>query len=141
MGLGFRVASHGGAHVSEGRPSRRLTLSNAFGTLAREKDSIRRRAIMITFEYRFDICPGKLGEYEKYLKGQGKNIWSKYKGVNAVRKYKSMLGGSSPQRVVQVDLDSLATLEKILSDPGFKKAKEKFHGLVTHVSDSLLVSV
>jgi len=52
-----------------------------------------------------------------------------------------MLGGSSPQRVVQVDLDSLATLEKILSDPGFKRAKEKFHSLVTHVSDSLLVAV
>jgi hypothetical protein len=96
---------------------------------------------MITFEYRFDILPGKAAEYDKYLKGQGKNIWSKYRGVKAVRKYKSLLGGSSPQRVVQVDLDSLATLEKILSDPGFKRAKEKFHGLVTHVSDSLLVSV
>jgi hypothetical protein len=52
-----------------------------------------------------------------------------------------MLGGSSPQRVIQVDLDSLATLEKILSDPGFKRAKEKFHGMVTNVSDSLLVSI
>lgn len=96
---------------------------------------------MITFEYRFDILPGKGVAYERYVKGQGKNIWSKNKGVKAVRKYKSMLGGSSPQRIVQVDLDSLATLEKILSDPGFKKAKERFHGMVTHVSDSLLVSI
>jgi len=96
---------------------------------------------MITFEYRFDILPGKSAEYDKYVKGQGKNIWSKYRGVKGVRKYRSMLGGSSPQRVVQVDLDSLAALEKILSDPGFRRAKEKFHSLVTHVSDSLLVSV
>lgn len=96
---------------------------------------------MITFEYRFDILPGKAAEYGRYVKGQGKDIWKKYRGVKAVRKYKSMLGGSSPQRVVQVDLDSLASLEKILSDPGFKRAKEKFHSLVTHVSDSLLVSV
>jgi hypothetical protein len=96
---------------------------------------------MITFEYRFDILPGKAGAYDNYLKGQGKNIWMKYKGVKAVRKYRSMLGGSSPQRVVQVDLDALATLEKILSDPGFKRAKEKFHGMVTNVSDSLLVSI
>lgn len=96
---------------------------------------------MITFEYRFDILPGKGAEYGKYVKGQGKNIWTKYKGVKAVRRYRSMLGGSSPQRVVQVDLDSLASLEKILSDPGFRRAKEKFHGLVTHVSDSLLVSI
>jgi hypothetical protein len=96
---------------------------------------------MITFEYRFDILPGKTNAYEKYVMGQGKNIWSKNKGVKAVRKYKSMLGGSSPQRVVQVDLDSLATLEKILSDPGFRNAKKKFHDMVTHVSDSLLVSI
>jgi len=95
---------------------------------------------MITFEYRFDILPGKGAAYGRYVKGQGKNIWTKYKGVKAVRKYRSMLGGSSPQRVVQVDLDSLASLEKILSDPGFRRAKEKFHDMVTNVSDSLLVS-
>ena len=96
---------------------------------------------MITFEYRFDILPGKAAEYDRYVKGPGQNIWTQYRGVKAVRKYKSLLGGSSPQRVVQVDLDSLATLERILADPKFRKAKEKFHGLVTHVTDSLLTSV
>jgi hypothetical protein len=96
---------------------------------------------MITFEYRFDVLPGKLDEYEKYRTGAGKGIWLKFSGVKAVRVYKSMLGGSSPQRVVQVDLESLAALEKILSDPGFRKAKHMFHSLVTHVSDSLLVEV
>ncbi|HEX9305184.1 MAG TPA: hypothetical protein VGA31_12100 [Thermoanaerobaculia bacterium] len=96
---------------------------------------------MVTFEYRFDILPGKLDDYEKYLAGAGKDIWLNLPGVKAVRVYKSMLGGSSPQRVVQVDLESLAALEKIFSDPGFRKAKKIFHGLVTHVTDSLLVSV
>ena len=96
---------------------------------------------MVTFEYRFDVLPGKLKEYEKYTKGPGKDIWLKFKGVNAVRTYKSMLGGSSPQRLVQVDLESLAALEKILTDPGFRKLKVVFHGLVTHVSDSLLTQV
>lgn len=94
---------------------------------------------MITFEYRFDVLPGKLEEYEKYRTGAGKDIWTKYSSVKAVRMYKSMLGGSSPQRVVQVDLENLAALEKILSDPAFRKAKDAFHGLVTHVTDSLLV--
>jgi hypothetical protein len=96
---------------------------------------------VITFEYRFDVLPGKLDEYEKYVAGPGKDIWLKFAGVQAVRKYKSMLGGSSPQRVVQVDLESLAALEKVLSDPSFRKVKRIFHGLVTHVTDSLLVSV
>ncbi|MEX0878800.1 MAG: hypothetical protein WEB59_03570 [Thermoanaerobaculia bacterium] len=96
---------------------------------------------MVTFEYRFDVVPGKLDEYEKYLKGAGKDIWLTFPGVEAVRAYKSMLGGSSPQRLVQVDLTSLAALEKILADPGFRKVKNIFHGLVTHVTDSLLVQV
>ncbi|HXN04574.1 MAG TPA: hypothetical protein VN895_07055 [Candidatus Acidoferrum sp.] len=96
---------------------------------------------MVTFEYRFDVLPGKLNDYEKYVTGAGKDIWLKFSGVKAVRVYKSMLGGSSPQRLVQVELESLAALEKILSDPSFRKAKNIFHGLVTHVTDSLLVQV
>ena len=96
---------------------------------------------MITFEYRFDVLPGKSAAYEAYVKGAGKDLWLKFPGVKGVRTYKSMLGGSSPQRQVQVDLDSLDALEKILSNPVFQKAKAKFHGLVTHVSDSLLVQV
>ncbi len=96
---------------------------------------------MITFEYRFDVLPGKLEEYERYRTGPGKDIWLKCAGVKGVRVYKSMLGGSSPQRVVQVELDSLGALEKIFSDPDFRKAKDVFHSLVTHVTDSLLVQV
>lgn len=96
---------------------------------------------MITFEYRFDVVPGKQKGYDRYLAGAGKDIWMKFPGVKSVRVYKSMLGGSSPQRVVQVDLDSLAALEKILSNASFRRAKETFHGLVTNVSDSLLVKV
>ncbi|MGE5188662.1 MAG: hypothetical protein ACM3NF_01255 [Gemmatimonadota bacterium] len=94
---------------------------------------------MITFEYRFDIVPGKQKAYERYLSGAGKDIWMKFPGVKGVRVYRSMLGGSSPQRVVQVDLESLAALERILSNAAFQKAKAAFHGLVTNVSDSLLV--
>lgn len=95
---------------------------------------------MITFEYRFDILPGKQADYERYVKGLGKNVWAKQKGVKAVRKFRSMLGGETPQRVVQVDIESLAALEKILSDPNFRKARARFHGLVTNVSDSLLIA-
>jgi hypothetical protein len=94
---------------------------------------------MITFEYRFDVLPGKLEDYEEYRASVGRDIWLKFSGVKAVRAYKSMLGGSSPQRVVQVDLESLAALEKILSDPDFRNVKNRFHSLVTHVTDSLLV--
>jgi len=94
---------------------------------------------MVTLEYRFDIVPGKIKEYEKYRSKAGKDIWLKFSGVRAVRTYQSLLGGSSPQRVVQVDLDNLAALESILANPAFRKSKEAFHGLVTNLTDSLLV--
>ncbi len=96
---------------------------------------------MITFEYRFDVLPGKAKEYQKYLARAGKDIWLKFPGVRSVRIYQSMLGGSSPQRIVQVDLDNLSSLERIFASPEFRKAKETFHGLVTNVSDSLLTLV
>ena len=96
---------------------------------------------MITFEYRFDIVPGKQKEYDRYVAGAGKDIWVKFPGVKAVRTYKSIFGGSSPQRVVQVDLENLAALEKILSNAAFQKAKATFHGMVANVSDSLLAKV
>ncbi len=96
---------------------------------------------MITFEYRFDVVPGKQKEYDRYLAGAGKDIWIKFPGVKAVRTYKSIFGGSSPQRVVQVDLESLAALEKILANASFQKAKSIFHGLAKNVSDSLLIKV
>jgi len=96
---------------------------------------------MVTFEYRFDVLPGKLREYERYAKGPGKDIWLKFKGVKGVRVFKSMLGGSSPQRLVQVDLENLAALERIFTDATFRRVKHIFHGLVTHMSDSLLTQV
>src|SRR5260370_7750873 len=95
---------------------------------------------MVTFEYRFDVLPGKLDEYEKYVAGAGKDIWLKYSGVKAVRVYKSMLGGSSPQRLVQVDLEGLAALEMIFSDPDFRKVKNIFHGLLPPPTPPLLLS-
>jgi hypothetical protein len=96
---------------------------------------------MITFEYRFDVLPGKAKDYEKYVARTGKDIWLKFPGVRSVRIYKSLLGGASPQRIVQVELDNLAALEKVFASPVFKKAKDVFHGLVTNVSDSLLEEV
>lgn len=96
---------------------------------------------MIVFEYRFDVLPGKLAEYRRYTSGPGKDLWLKYPGVKSFRKYQSIFGGATPQRVVQVEVTSLEALEKIFSDKKFKKAKEKFHSLVTNVSDSLLTLV
>lgn len=93
---------------------------------------------MVIFEYRFDVLPGKLAEYKRYTNGIGKDIWLRYPGVKSYRIYQSVFGGATPQRVVQVEVTSLSALEKIFQDKKFLKAKEKFHSLVTNVSDSIL---
>jgi len=50
-----------------------------FDTVRDRQEFPKGGSAMITFEYRFDILPGKNDAYEKYVKGQGKNIWSKYR--------------------------------------------------------------
>ncbi len=96
---------------------------------------------MVIFEYRFDVLPGKLGEYKKYTNGPGKDLWLKFPGVKSYRVFQSIFGGSTPQRVVRVEVTSLSALEKIFSDKKFIRAKEKFHSLSTNVSDSILTLV
>lgn len=96
---------------------------------------------MIIFEYRFDVLPGKLSEYKRYTSGVGKDIWLKYPGVKSYRTYQSIFGGGTPQRTIQVELTSLAALEKIFQDKKFQRAKEKFHSLTSHVSHSMLTVV
>lgn len=96
---------------------------------------------MVIFEYRFDVLPGKLAEYKRYTSGVGKDIWLKYPGVKSFRVHQSIFGGVTPQRIIQVELTSLAALEKIFQDKKFQKAKEKFHSLTSNVSHSFLTVV
>ena len=96
---------------------------------------------MVIFEYRFDVLPGKLAEYKKYTNGAGKDLWLKFPGVKSYRVFQSIFGGATPQRVVRVELTSMEALEKILTDKKFLKAKDRFHSMVTNVSDSILTVV
>jgi len=63
---------------------------------------------MITFEYRFDILPGRpqstIGTSREPAGTSGHS--TRRQDGEEVQEH---AGGSSPQRVVQVDLDSLAT--------------------------------
>jgi len=75
---------------------------------------------MITFEYRFDVLPGKLRDYERYTKGAGKDIWLRFKGVRGVRVYKSMLGGRLRRGWSRSTSRSRRARED-LTDPAFRK--------------------
>ncbi len=81
--------------------------------------------------------------------------WSYYRALSdvpkAIQSYEQAVARANQDPRWFLELDTLyelgnveparrlAALEKILSDPTFRKAKRVFHGLVTHVTDSLLV--
>lgn len=93
---------------------------------------------MIIFEYRFDIVPGKRKQFLQYVKKEGRPAWKKFKEVKEFRVLTNAYGVSSPQRVVQVTLSSMAALEKIFSDPKFQKVRDDFHGFVYNLSHTIL---
>jgi len=47
-----------------------LTVHVRFDTLRDRKELSKGGSAMITFEYRFDILPGKADAYERYVKGR-----------------------------------------------------------------------
>jgi len=93
---------------------------------------------MIIFEYRFDILPGKLAEFSQYVETTGRPGWLRFPEVKGFRVYTNLFGVSSPQRVIQVDVENLAALERIFRDPGFNEVRARFHSFVTNLSHSVL---
>jgi hypothetical protein len=59
--------------------------------------------------------------------------------VKGFRVYTNLFGVSSPQHVIQVDVENLAALERIFRDPAFSEVWARFHCFVTNLSYSILV--
>ena len=93
---------------------------------------------MVIFEYRFDVLPGKLWEFAEYVESTGRPAWLRFPEVKGFRVYTNLFGVSSPQRVVQVEVESLADLERIFRDPAFLEVRARFHSLVTSLTHSIL---
>ena len=94
---------------------------------------------MVMFEYRFDILPGRLAEFAEYVETTGRPAWLRFPEVKGFRVYTNLFGVSSPQRVIQVDVENLAALERIFLDPGFSEVRSRFHSFVTNLTHSILV--
>jgi hypothetical protein len=93
---------------------------------------------MITFEYRFDMLPGKRQEFLEWAERRSRPVWLRMQGMRGYRAYHNVLAVSTPQRVIQVDVEDLATLERIFTDEEFVKLRDEFHGYVCNVTESML---
>ena len=94
---------------------------------------------MVMFEYRFDILPGRLAEFAEYVETTGRPAWLRFPEVKGFRVYTNLFGVSSPQRVIQVDVENLAALERVFRDPAFGEVRARFHCFVTNLTHSILV--
>lgn len=93
---------------------------------------------MITFEYRFDLLPGKRQDFEEWVERRSRPMWLRMPEVRGYRVYHNILAVSTPQRVIQVDVDDLAALERIFTNEEFVKLRDEFHGYVWNVTESIL---
>jgi rRNA maturation protein Rpf1 len=93
---------------------------------------------MVIFEYRFDILPGRLTEFAEYVERTGRPAWLRFPEVKGFRVYTNLFGVSSPQRVIQIEVEDLAALERIFRDPAFMEVRARFHSFVTNLSHSML---
>ena len=93
---------------------------------------------MITFEYRFDILPGKRQGFVEWVERRSRPVWLRLPEVRGYRVYHNVLDVSTPQRVIQVDVDDLSALERIFTNEEFMKLREEFHAYVCNVTESIL---
>jgi len=95
---------------------------------------------MITFEYRYDIVPEKREEFLRWARKQAMPIWVKMPEVKGFRVYDEILLGS-PQRIVQIDVEDLGALGRLLANPEVQGIVEKLRGFTTNLSESFLTLV
>lgn len=96
---------------------------------------------MITFEYRFDIVPGKKEEFMEWTEKVGRPAWLRSKEVLGYRVYNNLFGVGAPQRVVQVDLEDLAALQRLFTSEEFKRIRDEFHRYAINLSESVLTLI
>jgi hypothetical protein len=93
---------------------------------------------MLTFEYRFDVLPGKRMEFVEWVEQRSRPVWLRLSEVRGYRVYNNVLAVSTPQRVIQVDVDDMAALERIFTNEEFVRLRDEFHGYVHNVTESIL---
>lgn len=95
---------------------------------------------MITFEYRYDIIPEKREEFLRWAREQAMPVWVKMPEVKGFRVYDEILLGS-PHRIVQIDVEDLGALGRLLANPEVQRIVERLRGFTMHLTESFLTLV
>ncbi|MBI4497578.1 MAG: hypothetical protein HY689_06765 [Chloroflexi bacterium] len=89
------------------------------------------------YAIRCDVVPGKSHELDTFLRSKHLPFWMAQPGVRAFRVYEDMLVGY-PERTIEVDLEDLSCLQRILGLEEHRRLKEEFLQYATSASSQLL---
>ena len=92
---------------------------------------------MLYFTARCDILPGKEEELDRFLAERSKAFWLAQPGVRDFHVYADSLVGW-PERTIVIELDDLATLQRILDSAEYKEIRRAFMNYTTNVQSQIL---
>jgi len=92
---------------------------------------------MMYFTAHCDFLPGKEEELDRLLSERVKTFWLAQPGVRGFHVYADSLVGW-PERTIIIELDDLATLQRILDSAEQKEIRRAFMNYTTNVQSQIL---
>lgn len=92
------------------------------------------------FTVRCDIVPGKEEELDQFLAEKAKTFWLAQPGVKSFHVYEDVLVGW-PDRTIMIEVDDLASLQRILDSEDRKRLRREFQACATTVQSQILETV
>lgn len=85
----------------------------------------------------FDILPGKMNECDSFIRDKLVPYWSSHKEVHSVQCLEDMFIGW-PERSVMVEVDDLASLQRIMSSRETHQMREDFTSCATDITTQIM---
>jgi hypothetical protein len=92
------------------------------------------------FTVRCDIVPGKEEDLDRFLAEKAKAFWLAQPGVKGFHVYEDVLVGW-PDRTIMIEVDDLASLQRILDSEERKRLRREFQTCATTVQSQILATV
>lgn len=91
---------------------------------------------MVYFTVRCEPVPGKGVELDEFLSTKSKSFWLSQTGVRGFHVYGDALDGW-PERTIMIEMDDLASLQRILDSPERKQLRGTFMGFTARVESQI----
>jgi quinol monooxygenase YgiN len=97
----------------------------------------REERAMMYYTVRCDVAPGKEEELDRFLADRAKAFWLEQPGVRGFHVYGDALVGW-PERTILIEVDDLASLQRILDSDRRKELRKEFMAYTTGAQSQIL---